>query len=287
MHKQRISSNSSNDSLWPADQLLITADISEAVDAVLHPKKQIKFLNEMTLFAGLGIFADSLAYSTSNGNTGWTAFRMGAVGHMAYHHWDMGQPNLLQLDVYGTGPLDEDNALNTISNFWIPIGMRAILAHRPAPSEKLDIHKLRDDLLCRSNNQEGLGPGDHLHLLVDQTGTIGPKSRRQDALNRAILELVFRLKMRCLTPLISRFNAYEGGFEYDAVVGITTSHIAFRLRGNDTCQSLSLDVFSCRNFRPTVVCRWLDSLCQQPDNRRIILYNRHPEGEFTDLSEKL
>jgi hypothetical protein len=154
--------------LWPADQLLITADTSEAVDAILHPRQQLKFLREMTAFAGPAIFADSLVYSMSEGNTGWTAFRMGTLGHVTFHHWDAANPDLLQLDVYGAGSLDDNHALETIRNFWVPLGMRAILIRRSDPATKMEIHHLRNDVTSRSGNQEGLGPADHLHLLVDQ-----------------------------------------------------------------------------------------------------------------------
>lgn len=269
--------------LWSADQLLVTADTPEAIDAILHPKRQLGFLSEVTTFAGPSIFADSLVYSTSQGNTGWTAFRMGTLGHVTFHHWDTAKPNLLQLDVYGIGSIDQQHALDTIRDFWVPLGMRAVLVRRNDPRVKLETIELRNDVAPRAGTQEGLGPGDHLHLLVDQSGIANDIAYREIALDNAITELVMNLKMRCITPVTSRYDRQQECFQYDAIVGITTSHVSLRLREGNGRMSISLDVFSCRTFRPEVVHRWLDAVSPTPDTRRSILYNRHPRGEFVDM----
>src|ERR1043165_170127 len=87
--------------LWPATQLLLTADTSDDAQVLLDPPSQLGFLSDLSALAGPDIFADSLVYSTPDGNTGWTALRMGPCGHATYHHWGVARPNLLQLDLYG------------------------------------------------------------------------------------------------------------------------------------------------------------------------------------------
>src|SRR4051812_46906546 len=85
---------SSVSGLWPASQLLLTADTADAAQALLDPRSQLRFLTQMATLAGPEVFADSLVYSTPAGNTGWTALRMGTHGHVTYHHWDAATPNL-------------------------------------------------------------------------------------------------------------------------------------------------------------------------------------------------
>jgi hypothetical protein len=269
-------------SLWPAEQLLVTADTSEAVDAVLHPTQQLRFLKELSELVGPHLFADSLVYSTPDNNTGWTAFRMGPNGHIAFHHWDQGIPDLLQLDVLSAGSLDIPHALELFRSFWLPIGQRVYIVRREHPEEPLHVEELTNDLQKRTGFQHGLGPGDHLHLLVDQ---IGPStgSATEPGLNSSLVDLVSRLRMRCMTPVFSRHLAHQTSSEYDGIVGITTSHLALRARENDGQLAVSLDVFSCRDFRPAIVLSWLDSLFPTPAHRRAVLYNRYPRGCFTTL----
>ncbi|PWT96011.1 MAG: hypothetical protein C5B53_10465 [Candidatus Melainabacteria bacterium] len=262
--------------------MFVTATTSQSVAAMLHPKQQLKFLEEMAGFVGPDIFAESLAYSMPHGNTGWTAFRMGPLGHVTFHHWDSAHPSLLQLDLYGAGTIDDQHACQTIRMFWLPLATRAVLVSRREPSLPFESQSLVSDDVNRQVIQEGLGPGDHLHLLIDQISHSGDRSINAQALNAGLLELVRHLKMKCLTPLMSRFKITELGFEYDAVVGITTSHVALRIRKIQSVLSMSLDVFSCRNYRPDVVHRWLNALLPAPEKRRSILFNRYPGGEFIE-----
>ena len=237
----------------------------------------------MTSFAGPNIFAGALVYSTPEGNTGWTALRMGEVGHATYHHWDAAKPNLLQLDVYAADMIDQDRALAAVNRFWSPSGVRAFLVHRPDPTAKFGCVTLRDDLAHRTGSKEGLGPGEHLHLLVDQTGTAQERFSSSGALDAALADLVAVLNMVGMTPVMSHTHRIVGGFSYDSIVGITTSHVAMRVRLVDGRMSLSLDAFSCKNIDPSSVFRWLDQMMPSPDARRAILYNRHPKGEFHEL----
>jgi hypothetical protein len=269
--------------LWPAVHLFVTADTSRAVDALLHPRRQLGFLDRMTAFAGPGIFAGALVYSTPRGNTGWTALRMGRLGNVTFHHWDMAKPSLLQLDVFGVGVIDERGALDAVREFWNPVGMRAVLVRRPKPAAKLGMTFLQDDLSKRKGTQKGLGPGTHLHLFVDQSGRARNSLLNATRLDTAVANLVALLNMRGTTPVMSRHWQGEAGFSYDAITGITSSHIALRLRHAHGRASIALDVFSCRNFKPDVVLHWLDEIAPKPETRRAIVYNRHPKGTFTEL----
>lgn len=270
-------------SLWPADQLLITADTSTSISGMLHPKHQMEFLTNMTTFAGPGVFAGSLVYSTPKGNTGWTAFRAGVLGHIAFHHWDVPTPNLLQLDVYGIGSIDEAHALATVNDFWAPLGLRAFLITRPDPREVIVTVNLADRMVSRSSSQDGFGPGDHVQLMVDQIGPSPNAPWDASSLDLGVMDLVRLLKMRAMTPVYSNTRNQGGGFQYDAIVGITTSHISFRLRARDGTTSIALDIFSCRNFQPEVVSDWLDWYAPSPECRRITRYNRYPLGQVVAL----
>jgi len=269
-------------SIWPINQLLVTADTSEAVDALLHPRSQLKFLGDMTEFAGPHLFADALVYSTPRGNTGWTALRMGHLGHITYHHWDAARPNLLQLDVLGIGPINEGAAVEVIKDFWVPLGMRAIVVKRPAPPAKISVTVRRDDVSPRTGH-DGLGPGEHLHLFVDQSGPARRRPVEPSVLDTALMTLVTSLRMRGMTPVMSHHQKHRDGFSHDAIVGITTSHMSLRMRQNEGMVAIALDVFSCRNFEPEEVFRWLDGLLPTPEARRSVLYNRYPAGTFQEL----
>lgn len=268
--------------LWPAEQLFVTADTSEAVDAILHPRHQLSFQRGMAGYIGPDVFADSLVYSTSDGNTGWTAFKFGPLGHVAFHHWDSGTPDMLQLDIYGSS-LDASRALDDVRQFWVPTGIRALLLRRDAPDAPPQISTLCDQILTRSGRQTGLGPGDHLHLMVDQTMSLPRRTPTGNSLDQGLVELVRRLSMRAMTPPISRTSSDGGNFTYEAIVGITTSHVCLRVRQDDDLVHLSLDIFSCRHFTPSTVHRWLDAKWPTPFARRSLLYNRYPSGTFTQL----
>lgn len=262
--------------LWPASQLFVTADTSGSVDAILHPRCQLKFLDDMTAFAGPDIFADSLVYSTSRGNTGWTAFRMGSQGHATYHHWDGANPNLLQLDVFGLGVIDDSQAIFKIREFWIPLGLRAILIQRDVPSSPIAAQELRDDTLVRTGVQTGLGPGRHHHLLVDFTGRLERKYLLRPNMDRAMEELVLRVKMNAMTPVVSQWCVFGSDLAYSSIVGITTSHISIRLTHVGGVSSISMDVFSCRNFELAAVTSWLERLFSEISLRRSVLLDRYP-----------
>ena len=273
---------SRNNPLWPSEQLLLTADTSQAQAAVLHPSCQLKFLRELSGFVGANIFADSLVYSTPENNTGWTAFRMGESGHVSYHHWDEASPNLLQLDLFSLSSLDLTPLLQVVRSFWHPTGQRVNLIRRDHPDRPLQIKEQTDDLPVRTEVHRGLGPGDHLHLMVDQIASIAPEVNEL-FLNAAIVDLVHKLGMRCMTPVNSRWTSDRDSFAYDAIVGITTSHVSLRARGAEGAIGLSLDAFSCRDFDPVIVTSWLDMLFTKVESRRAVLYNRHPEGSWVTL----
>jgi hypothetical protein len=267
--------------LWPSTQLLLTADCPEADSKILEPRSQLKFLTDLGALIGPELFAESLVYSTSRGNTGWTALRMGRLGHVTYHHWDVAAPNLLQLDLFGIGTIDDQRTLSAIEEYWTPLGIRVAVAQRTEPTRELTYDILRDDLSRRSGKQVGLGPGDHLHLMLDQTSPALRRNLKSPDLDQAILRLVDRLKMRGMTPVMRHDRIEKDGFAYDAIVGITTSHISVRLRQSYERIDLSLDVFSCRKFDVDTVLSWLDDLTPNPTSRRAVLYNRHPKHEFT------
>lgn len=267
--------------LWPSTQLLLTADCPAADCKELDPRSQLRFLAELGTLIGPELFAESLVYSTPRGNTGWTAFRMGSLGHGTYHHWDVATPNLLQLDLFGIGTIDDQRALSAVEDYWSPCGMRVVVARRPEPSKEFTQSVSRDDLEKRVGKQVGLGPGDHLHLMLDQTSPVHRRSLKSPDLDQAIMRLVDRLKMRGMTPVMRHDRIENDGFAYDAIVGITTSHVSVRLRQNFERIDLSLDVFSCRKFDVDTVLAWLDDLTPTPSSRRAVLYNRFPKNEFT------
>jgi hypothetical protein len=273
---------SRNNPLWPSEQLVLTADTSKGRGAVLHPSCQLKFMRDISGFVGSAIFADSLVYSTSEDNTGWTAFRMGANGHVSYHHWDQASPNLLQLDLFSLGLLDLTPLLQVVRSLWHPTGQRISLIRREHPDRPLQIKEQTDDVLVRTEVHRGLGPGDHLHLIVDQIASIA-SDVNESSLNSALVDLVLKLGMRCMTAVNSRWTSHRDSFAYDAIVGITTSHLSLRARGAEGSVSLSLDAFSCRNFDPVIVTAWLDALFTNVRSRRAVLYNRHPVGSWVTL----
>lgn len=271
-----------NNVLWPSQQLLLTADTSSGVNAAQQPSQQLRFLRDLSEFVALSLFAESLVYSTPENNTGWTAFRMGPGGHVAYHHWDQANPNLLQLDAYSLSSLDFGHVLQVVRSAWLPTGQRAFLVGRDQPDSPLVISELSNDLIVRPGLNSGLGPGDHLHLMVDQIARINTEMD-EVFLNSAVAELVKQLGMRCMTPVISRKVSHFGSVEYDAIVGITTSHVLLRVRSVEGFANLSLDVFSCREFKPSLVISWLERLFPQTESRRSVLCNRYPLGTFTNL----
>lgn len=267
--------------LWPSTQLLLTADTEDATSAVLEPRSQLKLLGELGTLIGPEKFAESLVYSTPRGNTGWTAFRMGRLGHATYHHWDAAKPNLLQLDMFAIGSVDDHRALAAVDDLWSMTGSRTIIATRPDPSLKFETVTLTDSLSERTGRQSGLGPGDHLHLILDQSSPSRRRPMNSTALDDAIMQLVDLLRMRAMTPVIRHDRVEEDGLAYDAIVGITTSHVSMRLRQTSGRIDVSLDVFSCRKFEVDLVLRWLDQNLPTPSARRAILYNRFPKNEFS------
>jgi hypothetical protein len=263
----------------------LTADGPQADSDLLNPQSQLRLLSDLGTLIGPEAFAESLVYSTPRGNTGWTAFRMGRVGHVTYHHWDVAKPTLLQLDLFGIGTIDDQRALAAVEEFWAPVGWRVVLATRTQPTAEFRHDILHDDLKRRVGKQTGLGPGDHLHLLVDQSGPVRRRSLRSQDLDQSLMRLVERLKMRCMTPVMHQDHVGIDGTAYDAIVGITTSHLSLRVRQTADRADLSLDVFSCRKFDTTTVLSWLDDLLPTPVSRRAVLYNRYPEHEFTLIGD--
>jgi hypothetical protein len=187
----------------------------------------------------------------------------------------------LQLDLYGIGAIDDVRAVAAVEEGWLPTGMRVILLSRPAPTEPFRAETKRDDAASRPGKQIGLGPGDHLHLMVDQVGPGRKRAINPPDLDAAIERLVEMLKMRSMTSVMRHDRTQEDGFAYDAIVGITTSHVSLRLRQSGGVVSLSLDIFSCRKFDSDTVLQWLQRLLPTPEARRAILYNRYPLGDFT------
>jgi hypothetical protein len=269
--------------LWPSTQLFVTADTQEADPKLLEPRAQLRFLSDLSTLVGPEAFAESLVYSTPRANTGWTALRMGRLGHVTYHHWDVAKPNLLQLDLFGIGAIDDQGALAALEEFWSPTGLRVILAHRPGPAGEFTTVIQRDDIAKRTGRQAGLGPGDHLHLILDQTGPTRRRVLKSPDLDEALASLVDLLKMRAMTPVVRHDRVENDGLAYDAIVGITTSHVSLRLRKSPERVDVSLDVFSCRKFEVNAVLKWLDDLLPTPAARRAILYNRFPRNEFSTI----
>jgi hypothetical protein len=270
--------------LWPATQLLVTAETAGIDDSILSPRSQLRFLAELSTLAGPDLFAESLVYSTPRGNTGWTAFRMGRFGHATYHHWDNGKPSLLQLDLFGIGAIDEQRAVAALEEFWKPKGSRIVLARRPEPTAAFTSDVIRDDLEHGRGRASGLGPGDHLHLMLDQSGPMLRRGIGSPDIDVALEQLVDALKMQGMTPVMRHDHVENNGLAYDAIIGITTSHISLRLRQAAGRIDLSLDVSSCRKFDPETVLRWVQQLLPPPQARRAILYNRHPANTFEQVA---
>jgi hypothetical protein len=208
---------------------------------------------------------------------------MGRLGHVTYHHWDVAKPNLLQLDLFGIGAIDDQRALAALDDFWHPTGLRVIVARRPEPAMEFTTATQRDDTEERIGRQTGLGPGDHLHLMLDQTGPTRRRALKSPDLDQALMRLVDLLKMRAMTPVVRHDRVENDGLAYDAIVGITTSHVSLRLRKTTERMDLSLDVFSCRKFDIDAVLKWLDDFLPTPAVRRAVLYNRFPRNEFRNV----
>jgi hypothetical protein len=190
----------------------------------------------------------------------------------------------LQLDLYGIGAIDDVRAMASVEEFWAPSGMRVVVIRRPDPTERFVLDIKRDDAAARPGKQIGLGPGDHLHLMIDQVGPRRKRGINPPNLDAALERLVEVLKMRCMTSVMRHDRVQEDGYAYDAIVGITTSHVSLRLRQSEGVVSLSLDIFSCRKFDSDTVLQWLQRLLPTPDVRRAVLYNRHPLGDFTEIT---
>jgi hypothetical protein len=267
--------------LWPSTQLMVTADCVDSAASLLDPRAQLRFMAEMGTLIGPEAFTDSLVYSTPRGNTGWTAFRMGRLGHTTYHHWDVAKPALLQLDLFGIGSIDDQRAIVALDDFWKPTGARILLARRQEPSAEFEQTLVVDTLRSRRGKQAGLGPGDHLHLMVDQTSPAHRRPLKSPDFDQALTQLVDQLRMRAMTPVTHHDHIENDGLAYDAIVGITTSHISLRLRQSIERIDVSLDVFSCRKFDPDTVLKWLESLLPSPTSRRVVLYNRYPKHEIS------
>ena len=119
--------------------------------------------------------------------------------------------------------------------------------------------------------------------MVDQMGPGRKRGINPPNLDAAMVRLVEQLKMRSMTSVMRHDRTQEDGFAYDAIVGITTSHVSLRLRQSRGLVSLSLDIFSCRKFDSDTVLQWLQRLLPAPEARRIVLYNRYPLGELTEI----
>jgi len=92
----------------------------------------------------------------------------------------------------------------------------------------------------------------HLHTIID--AVVARKAEEIDAedLRRFLLELVKLLDMQRLFDPI----AIKGKYGFTGIVGIVTSHIAFHFFEQD--QSLHLDVYSCKEYDPESVIKFVD-----------------------------
>ena len=264
-----------NQALWPSTQLLLTADTLQTSSEILQPSRQLRFLQALGASLGLDEFTSSLVYSTPENNTGWTAFQMGVTGHVSYHHWDQARPNLLQLDLFCLGRIDEASSLAIVRSLWLPTGQRTNVIQREHPEKPLTFVSHSDTVSQRLDVHGGLGPGDHLHLLVDQV-VAGGASWDRGSLDNAVAALVNSLGMRCMTSVNSHSSTNGEVSAYDGIVGITTSHVSLRVRQDAENTSVCLDVFSCKEFKSIVALLWLDRLFGEPISRRAVLHDRHP-----------
>lgn len=268
--------------LWPSYHLMITVDTPETAQGVLAPQHQLRFLNEVAELTARDPFATSLVYSTPQGNTGWTAFRFGETGHVAYHHWDAAHPGLLQLDLMGHELVDPIFAIRRVTDFWGVEGVRAFTIRRSHPAEPASKPQLIcDSLKQRSRDETGLGPGDHMHAILDFQGrVVGGPNPSQERFDTALSRLVSAMGMRGLTPPMS-VSQTGVGFSYDAIMGITTSHVNLRWRQSNDGVMLSAEAFSCRDFDAEILVQWIrDMGCIGKEH--LIAYNRHPGGMFLD-----
>lgn len=264
-------------SLWPIHHLLLTADTPSGRPLFLHPREQLSFLEAMKTLCGETTFATSLVYSTPCGNTGWTAFTMAPECHVTYHHWDEAAPGLLQLDVVSQSELDY-SPLEDVRSFWRADGYRLYKIVRDRPERRIEPQCVHDTLLQRKRGERGLGPGCHVHAILDATGRADiPLSGTE--LDRQLSSLVRAIGMRGLTPPMSSARAGTEEFTYDGVMGITTSHVLLRLRQTATDVEISLETFSCREFDLHVLDKWVAGLINVGQSRWTV-YNRHPEGSI-------
>lgn len=278
-----MESHRTGQALWPNHHLFVTAD-TPPLEQLLQPGPQLEFLRQLSGLVESSPFAESLVYSTPYGNTGWTAFRCGQHGHVTYHHWDQANPGLLQLDLSCDQQFDIEAALRLVERFWQPSGLRAYAMHGTVHGMSPDPVLLQNSLAQRLGRQEGLGPGSHLHALLDFEGvrraeTVPPTAGQFD---EAIANLVKRLKMRPMTYPMSAAESAGESFKYIVMMGITTSHVSLRWHQSDDRVQARVEAFSCRDFDPAVLLEWFDGLAGVGTSK-LFLYNRHPEGKFLQL----
>ena len=257
-------------------RVFLTVDCSDCEAEILCPRSQIDFMEGLVRFIPGSIFANSLVYSTPCGNTGWTSLCAGTDGQFTYHHWDAAKPSLLQLDLACVGSLDLCQVIEVISQRWCATGMRVLKFDAIAAVAGQLPTVFCDNLLRRSGPGDGLGPGRHLHLLVDYrtAGCREPLSRA--TLDAALVELVGLLGMVGMTPALSAIEPTRDGSRYDGVIGITTSHILLRVYQSTGVDLIRLEVFSCKEFSPDIVRSWLACHFGQASEAYPVLIDRHP-----------
>lgn len=264
-------------------QIILTSDCGGAMEHCLLPSSQIAFLDELWKLIGGHFFANSLVYSTPYGNTGWTALRAGLTGHIAYHHWDRAEPSLLQLDMEFGGSIDIDRVIEVIRRHWEVVGLRLLsMKGRIGDSSSRPIVHC-DNLLRRSNTALGLGPGNHIYLMVDYRPFPRRAPLSKQVMDAGLVDLVAMLGMVGMTPALSTVTVDSNSSRYDGIIGITTSHILLQVDRTSVSETVRLEVFSCKDFAPDIVRSWLVQHFGPAIDAHSVLVDRHPNHVVSEI----
>jgi hypothetical protein len=268
-----------------SDRLFMTADCDSSRLELLHPWRQIEFMDALcdSMHAS-DCIAQSLVYSTPRGNTGWTAFRFGRSWHAAFHHWDRAKPSLLQLDVQVEGGVDSEAVSEVVRDFWNPTGLLVASNSSVQGSFGFVAEARFGSLVHRENAALGLGPGHHRHLVANFLLVDWRIGLVRAEIDKSLVALVDMLGMVCMTPAMSAVTNGSCGQSYDGVIGITTSHILLRIRVTEGDLHIDLDVFSCKDFESRVVMEWVRQAFGNPVEASGTLLDRYPAHEIGEIN---
>lgn len=264
------------------NHLSAIADTPPHATSNISPQKLLEYLRESSkIFKINQSSVISLVYSTTEGNTGWTGFVFSPYGQLTFHHWDLADPCILQIDIMLNISFENIRSVfeNNINQFWNPSNLEIFEFNRL--DSKISISPQRKNLeKCEFKVRSGAGPNGHNHLLI--CAQLAPDDEAVFDSNKMrlnIFSLIDQINMVAMTNVYSM--ATEGKFKFVGyIVGITTSHISLRYIKTQNSRLLWLDVFSCRDIDGDRVMKWLSASLPVIKPISTVKFERYPNVNF-------